>query len=186
MRTDGAIEGVLGHDRGVTMRHAFRGVFLSGLIGATLILALSSRAVFAAPVISREVFHQPSSSRVGEPVLIFGEGLASPVRVFFKSASATVEATPVVTDLVRGVILVNVPAGAVTGNMHIKASGVDSADYFFRVTPGSFTQGTDVVSGRVVDPNGAGVGNTAVILFGNSGCDEGNNLQDFAQADPNG
>src|SRR5437867_3056815 len=145
------------------MRQVSRAARVS-LVVSILIAPLCGAPALAAPTIAREVFHEPSRGRIGEPLLIFGAGLVSPVRVFFASAGGTVEATPVAFDANRGVVTVRVPAGAVTGNMKIRANGVDSANYYFRVESGAFTQGTDVVSGKVKTGSGAGVASTLVAL----------------------
>jgi hypothetical protein len=137
------------------------------------LFALCALPAVAAPVIT-DVFttgQSPPHAQVGTPVFIQATGLTGAVQVFFSDGTnPTVAAAAPSVDLVRGILNVRVPAGAVTGNMKITAAGVDSPLYYFRVDAGSFTQGTDVVSGQVLS-GASGVANAMVVLLQDTGCD---------------
>src|SRR6267142_1943005 len=155
------------------------------LVVSVLFVPFSMGAALAAPRISRDAFHTPAHGMVGEPLLLFAENLATPVTVLFSNGtSPTVAGTSLQVDVARGAILVKVPAGAQTGNMKVTANGVSSPLFFFRVDAGTFTQGTDVVSGKVKNGSGTGVANTLLLLF-IQGCNNGE-LLDYAKADSGG
>src|SRR5947209_13987875 len=107
-------------------------LFVCALAGA-----FGSRSLTAAPTITDgNALKTPARAGPGEPILIYASGLIAPVRVFFSDGvNPTVEATPALSDLTRGVVLVKIPAGAATGNMKISAAGVDSPLYYFRIDP---------------------------------------------------
>src|SRR5262245_33443360 len=146
------------------------------------------RGAVAAPSITRFlVGPRPTAARVGEPVMMSVRGLAAPVRVFFSNGtSPTVEATPVVADLARGVVMARVPAGAMTGTMKVTAAGFDSPVYYFTVAGGTFVQGTDVVSGVVDDGTYPVAGAAVVILRLTGSCDNDFAPHDFTTTDANG
>src|SRR5260221_7444695 len=165
------------------MRRMFREKSVSCAV-VSVVFVLSSVVAASATTIDRDAFHRPSHGLVGEPMLFFVENLAAPVDVFFSDGTnPTVAGTNVIADEDRGAVLVTVPAGAKTGNMKIVANGVDSALFFFRVDAGTFTGGTDVVSGTVKDGTGNGVGSAVLLLFGQS-CSNGTELRDYAFSDP--
>jgi hypothetical protein len=141
-------------------------------------------SALAAPVISFFEGGSPAHAQAAATVLVFAEGLEAPVTASFSDGvGPNVAAADVEADLDRGLVLVRVPAGAVTGNMKISANGVDSLPYFFRIDAGTFTQGTHVVSGQVtdgVDP----VEGAAVVLL-KFACDD-ETLWDFAMTDASG
>lgn len=121
----------------------------------------------AAPLITRTigVGESPAHGQVGAPLVIFTQGLSAPVRVFFSDGlNPTVEATEILADVPRGVVAARIPVGAQTGSMKVTAGGVDSLPYFFRIDPGTFTQGTDVVSGTVTSAGGPVAGAFVVLL----------------------
>jgi hypothetical protein len=106
--------------------------------------------------------------------------------IFSDGREPTVQATDVLVDKVRGMVMTRVPAGAATGNMKISAGGLDSAPYFFRVAAEPFVQGTNVLEGRVTrQSDGSAVGGVMFILMRDSGC-ESDVLIDFAQTDDTG
>ena len=77
-----------------------------------------SGAVMAAPEITRIEGGSPAHAQVGVPVLMFANGLSSPVRVFFSNGTdPLIEATDVAVDLGREMIIAIVPSGAVTGHI---------------------------------------------------------------------
>lgn len=146
---------------------------LAGLCLA-ITLAVTTSAALAAPAIHQVIAagQAPASGQVGSPVLIFASGLTGSVSVFFSNGTTpSVAATPVTLDSTRGIVSVRVPASAATGSMKVRASGVDSPLFYFRIEPGSFTQGTDVLSGQVTD-DGAGVSGAFVVMIKSTGCDD--------------
>ncbi len=145
-----------------------------------------SRCLTAAPTITDgNAFKEPARAATGEPILIYASGLIAPVRVFFSDgANPTVEATPVLADITRGVVLAKVPAGAATGSMKISAAGVDSPLYYFRTNPTGFVTGTDTVTGHVTS-GGSPVPGALLVLLRDTGC-QNPQFQDFAVTDSAG
>src|SRR5262245_10948702 len=115
-----------------------RRVFVYLCLVASLVIAQSeATAAPTPPRITSFLVSRPAQARIGEPVIIAATDLASPVQVFFSNgADPNVEATSVDVDLVRGLIVARVPAGAATGYMKITANSVDSDPYYFRVQAG--------------------------------------------------
>jgi len=139
----------------------------------------------AAPTIQREAFHRPAHAQPGAPVLLMVGNLANPVRVFFTKASGgTVEAATVSADIARGLVLARVPATAGTGDMVVRANGIDSPGFYFRVDFSPFVQGTDAVSGTVKNGSGNGVSGALAALFEDA-CGEFV-LRDFTTTDSGG
>lgn len=127
----------------------------------------------------------PTLGQAGGPVLILASGLVSPAAVFFSDGlTPSLPATPVVLDLTRGALAVRIPAGALTGMIKVRANGVDSALYYFRIQAGTFTQGDKTVSGLVTN-GGAGVSGATVLLIKDTGCDN-SPIWDYAVTDSNG
>ncbi|PYQ09772.1 MAG: hypothetical protein DMH00_12440, partial [Acidobacteria bacterium] len=152
---------------------------------ALLMLFFCSGPLLAAPRLLRNAYSFPAQAHAGDPLLLLADGLAAPVRVFFSNGTTpTVEATPVLIDASRGTILVHVPAGAVTGNMKISAAGVDSPLYYFRILPGTFTQGTDAVSGQATS-GATPIANVLALLVRDTGCALPA-VQDFGLTDATG
>jgi hypothetical protein len=173
------------------MKHSFcrtRGPTMTRRSSAAVFLALlrfSAGHLAAAPRIVYTPTSLPAQAHVGDPVVLYVDGLVAPVHVYFSNGtSPVIEATPINVDAARGLVLFRVPAGAVTGNMKVNANGVDSPLYYFRILPGTFNQGTDVVSGQAT--NGATpVTGVLLLLFRDVGCVLPV-LQDFTRTDATG
>lgn len=146
---------------------AIRAAALAGLLAAGL-----SGPALAAPVITEIMAGSPPHAQADATVGIFGHGFASPLQVYFSDGvGPTVAATPVALDAERGIAVVRVPAGALTGNLKVTSNGSDSNLFFFRRDPGTFARGTSALSGQVTGPTLAPVPGAVVILMVPSGCD---------------
>ncbi|MBI3447670.1 MAG: hypothetical protein HY049_01930 [Acidobacteria bacterium] len=160
---------------------------IRSLLPVVLVLAALPAAspALAAPTVFREVFHRPAHAQAGAPVMFEVSDLATPVHVFFTKASGgTVEATPVTVDLVRGLVITHVPATAGDGDVVVRANGVDSTGFYFRVDFSPFAQGSDTVTGTVKIGSGSAVSGALVVLLEDA-CGEFV-LRDFTGTDPNG
>ncbi len=123
-----------------------------------------------APVIRQAGFKRPARAKAGELVIFMADHLANPVQVLFSDGTGpTVAATAAWADPERGMVLAVVPALAQTGNLVLRANGVDSAPYYFRVENGTFTPGTDNVYGQVLSGSTPLAG-AAVVLLRDDGC----------------
>lgn len=129
-----------------------------------------SLAAPPAPVIRQAGFKRPARAKAGELVIFMADHLAAPVQVLFSDGTGpTVPATTSWADPGRGMVLAVVPALAQTGNLKLRANGVDSAPYYFRVESGTFTQGTDNVYGQVLIGS-TPLADAAVVLLREDGC----------------
>jgi len=148
--------------------------------------AFESRPLVAAPTITDgNALKRPAAGAAGEPILIYASGLVAPVRVFFSDGVIpTVEATPVLSDVARGVVLAKVPSGAATGNMKMSAAAIDSPLYYFRTGPTAFVPGTDTLTGHVTN-GGSPVPGVLLVLLRDTGC-KNPQFQDFAATDSTG
>ena len=159
------------------------------LLGLVLLgLIVCPVSLDAAPTISEVTFSSPASGQEGEPILIFVDELVDPVQVFFSDGNnPTQEATPVLVDIARGVVLVLVPPTAETGDMIVRANGVDSPPFYLRVAGGVFTPGSREVSGTITRQTDATPLQGVLVMFISQGpCEFDQVLWDYAETDATG
>jgi hypothetical protein len=140
------------------------------VLGAMLLLCSVDAA--AAPRITEVMNSVPPHASVGEKVLFAVEALVPPVLVFFSNGtSPTLEATGVQYDAARGFLIAQVPVGAQTGNIKVKANGADSPPHYFRIDAGVYAPGSDTVQGTVTGPGGP-VQGAMLALLRPTACEE--------------
>jgi len=87
---------------------------------------------------------------------------------FLDGGGARVDGVDTVVDAQRGIVATRVPAGAVTGPVHVRVDGIDSPGYPVTIDPGVFAPGPFTLSGTVTDGTNPVAG--AVVALVILGC----------------
>jgi hypothetical protein len=105
--------------------------------------------------------------------------------LFAKSGGGTVASPNVYVSKGRGLILCQVPATAVTGNMFVVVDSVSSAGYPLNVNTTTFSPGSNTITGQVTS-SGTGVPDVGVALLAEGNCGHGVGFYYCAKTDSSG
>jgi hypothetical protein len=132
-------------------------------------------------------FIEGTPAAPGAPVLILGHGFGgSSPAVFFPAADGgpRIAAADVLVDADRGLILARVPNGAGTGEVVVRAGGLDGTPVPFLLDDEPFVEGTDTITGTVT-AGGVPQAGAIVLLFSfpSGECDDEDVIADYAPTD---
>lgn len=134
-----------------------------------LLFALGSTAL-ANPSVIRFGFNEPARAHMGDVAIVFARFGSGAVSVTFAGEGGErIPASPLLADPGRGVLVVRVPVGAVSGGFEIDDGSGASAPYEVAIEPGLVDSGIEWVYGRIMSGQ-YGVSGAEVVLLRRDGC----------------